>query len=98
MELILDIMLDSMQAANYLNIKSLLDLGCLTVANMIKGESQHHQLLPQPWNLHLASSLRDPCCMEASPVDGIPLCAKWQSLACWPAGLVLRQAGVSDRI
>ena len=27
------------QAANYLNIKSLLDLGCLTVANMIKGES-----------------------------------------------------------
>lgn len=26
------------QAANYLNIKSLLDLGCLTVANMIKGE------------------------------------------------------------
>jgi hypothetical protein len=27
-----------LQAANYLNIKSLLDLGCLTVANMIKGE------------------------------------------------------------
>ena len=27
----------SMQAANYLNIKSLLDLTCLTVANMIKG-------------------------------------------------------------
>lgn len=26
-----------MQAANYLNIKALLDLGCLTVANMIKG-------------------------------------------------------------
>jgi hypothetical protein len=25
------------QAANYLNIKSLLDLTCLTVANMIKG-------------------------------------------------------------
>ncbi len=30
------------QAANYLNIKSLLDLGCLTVANMIKGESVCH--------------------------------------------------------
>lgn len=27
------------QAANYLNIKSLLDLTCLTVANMIKGGS-----------------------------------------------------------
>eukprot|EP00191_Tetraselmis_sp_GSL018_P001321 CAMPEP_0177594766 /NCGR_PEP_ID=MMETSP0419_2-20121207/9964_1 /TAXON_ID=582737 /ORGANISM="Tetraselmis sp., Strain GSL018" /LENGTH=151 /DNA_ID=CAMNT_0019086113 /DNA_START=441 /DNA_END=894 /DNA_ORIENTATION=+ len=27
------------QAANYLNIKSLLDLTCLTVANMIKGKS-----------------------------------------------------------
>ncbi len=25
------------QAANFLNIKSLLDLTCLTVANMIKG-------------------------------------------------------------
>ena len=84
MELVLDIMLDSMQAANYLNIKSLLDLGCLTVANMIKGESQHHQLLPQPWYLHLASSLQKPCCMETSSVDGIPLRVKWQSLACWP--------------
>jgi Skp1 family, dimerisation domain len=27
----------ALQAANYLNIKSLLDLTCLTVANMIKG-------------------------------------------------------------
>ena len=31
--------LPHMQAANYLNIKALLDLGCLTVANMIKGAS-----------------------------------------------------------
>ena len=31
-----------MQAANYLNIKSLLDLTCLTVANMIKGDSGNH--------------------------------------------------------
>ena len=28
------------QAANYLNIKSLLDLTCMTVANMIKGAPQ----------------------------------------------------------
>ena len=27
----------SLQAANYLNIKTLLDLTCMTVANMIKG-------------------------------------------------------------
>ena len=29
----------ALQAANYLNIKNLLDLTCLTVANMIKGAS-----------------------------------------------------------
>jgi Skp1 family, dimerisation domain len=28
----------SLQAANYLNIKSLLDLTCMTVADMIKGK------------------------------------------------------------
>lgn len=35
-----------MQAANYLNIKSLLDLTCLTVANMIKGsvDTDNHNL------------------------------------------------------
>jgi hypothetical protein len=95
-ELVLDIMLDCMQAANYLNIKSLLDLGCLTVANMIKGKSQHHHLPPQPWDLHRISSLQERFC--TSSVVGIAPCAKWQSLACWPAGLVLRQAGLTDRI
>lgn len=32
-------LLRGVQAANYLNIKSLLDLTCLTVANMIKGKT-----------------------------------------------------------
>lgn len=35
----LTLSLHIMQAANYLNIKQLLDLTCLTVANMIKGKS-----------------------------------------------------------
>lgn len=30
---------DFMQASNYLDIKPLLDVGCKTVANMIKGKS-----------------------------------------------------------
>jgi len=30
---------NSIQAANYLDIKALLDVGCKTVANMIKGKS-----------------------------------------------------------
>lgn len=33
------------QAANYLNIKELLDLTCLTVANMIKGEGLRRAFL-----------------------------------------------------
>ena len=42
-------MIRCVQAANYLNIKSLLDLTCLTVANMIKGAPRRtSSLLPFP--------------------------------------------------
>ena len=39
------------QAANYLNIKTLLDLGCLTVANMIKG-APLHACSAECWGMH----------------------------------------------
>lgn len=48
------------QAANYLNIKNLLDLTCLTVANMIKGaiRSASNELLMCSWEerQHLRSA------------------------------------------
>lgn len=34
-----DMITNSFQASNYLDIKPLLDVGCKTVANMIKGKS-----------------------------------------------------------
>lgn len=37
--LLFEYMLTAFQAANYLDIKPLLDVGCKTVANMIKGKS-----------------------------------------------------------
>ena len=48
-----------LQAANYLNIKGLLDLTCLTVANMIKGAASrvynvlptHRKHSPTDWQL-----------------------------------------------
>jgi hypothetical protein len=45
-----------MQAANYLNIKALLDLGCLTVANMIKGALLGPNATRQSNMLHKISS------------------------------------------
>lgn len=35
----MDTVLETFQAANYLNIKSLLDLTCQTVADMLKGKT-----------------------------------------------------------
>ena len=37
-----DLIVSNLQAANYLNIKILLDLTCLTVANLIKGAEPAH--------------------------------------------------------
>ena len=45
-----------MQAANYLNIKSLLDLTCLTVANMIKGISKPTAPLYKQFQSHTCNS------------------------------------------
>jgi len=46
-----------LQAANYLNIKALLDLTCMTVANMIKGESPRLPRRPPTPSSHPQSVL-----------------------------------------
>lgn len=60
----------SVQAANYLNIKGLLDLTCQTVANMIKGES-----------VEMMTTVQQVYCRAAASVQGLfRVC--WQHVYC----------------